>query len=77
VIAVPRTLVAPIPADVSFEAAPYATVGAIALHGIRRADARVGERVGVVAAGAPPTDETSRGSSSASSPTRTASDWTP
>jgi predicted dehydrogenase/threonine dehydrogenase-like Zn-dependent dehydrogenase len=51
VVAVPQTLVARLPETVSFEAAAYATVGAIALHGVRRAEARVGERVGVIGLG--------------------------
>jgi predicted dehydrogenase len=51
VIAVPQTLAAPIPEGISFEAAAYATVGAIALHGLRRAEAQVGERIGVIGLG--------------------------
>jgi predicted dehydrogenase/threonine dehydrogenase-like Zn-dependent dehydrogenase len=51
VVAVPRNLVARIPKGVSFEAAAYTTVGAIALHGVRRAEAEVGERIGVVGLG--------------------------
>ena len=51
VVAVPSNLIAAIPGGVSFESAAYATVGAIALHGVRRAAATVGERVGVVGLG--------------------------
>lgn len=51
VVAVPRNLVATVPDGVPLEAAAYATVGAIALHAVRRADATVGERVGVVGLG--------------------------
>jgi predicted dehydrogenase/threonine dehydrogenase-like Zn-dependent dehydrogenase len=51
VVAVPSNLIAAIPEGVSFESAAYATVGAIALHGVRRAEAAVGERVGVVGLG--------------------------
>ena len=51
VVSVPRNLVARIPEGVSFEAAAYTTVGAIALHGVRRAEAEVGERIGVVGLG--------------------------
>jgi predicted dehydrogenase/threonine dehydrogenase-like Zn-dependent dehydrogenase len=51
VIAVPRNLIAAVPDDVSFESAAYATVGAIALHGVRRAEAQLGERVGVIGLG--------------------------
>jgi predicted dehydrogenase/threonine dehydrogenase-like Zn-dependent dehydrogenase len=51
VVAVPRNLVARIPDGVPFESAAYATVGAIALHGVRRAEAQVGERIGVIGLG--------------------------
>jgi predicted dehydrogenase/threonine dehydrogenase-like Zn-dependent dehydrogenase len=51
VVAVPKNLVAKIPAGVAFEDAAYATVGAIALHGVRQSEARLGERVGVVGLG--------------------------
>jgi predicted dehydrogenase len=51
VVAVPRNLVARIPDGVPFESSAYATVGAIALHGVRRAEAQVGERIGVIGLG--------------------------
>jgi predicted dehydrogenase/NADPH:quinone reductase-like Zn-dependent oxidoreductase len=51
VVAVPRNLVAHVPDGVPLEAAAYTTVGAIALHGFRRAESAVGERVGVVGLG--------------------------
>src|SRR6266511_1396780 len=51
VIAVPRNLVAAVPDRVPLESAAYATVGAIALHGVRRAEAQLGERVGVIGLG--------------------------
>lgn len=51
VIAVPRNLVAAVPDGVPLESAAYATVGAIALHGVRRAEAQLGERVGVIGLG--------------------------
>jgi predicted dehydrogenase/threonine dehydrogenase-like Zn-dependent dehydrogenase len=51
VVAVPKNLVAKIPGGVSFEAASYATVGAVALHSVRQAEARVGEHVGVIGLG--------------------------
>jgi NADPH:quinone reductase-like Zn-dependent oxidoreductase len=44
-VAVPRNLVAAVPDGVSFEDACSATVGAIALQGVRQADLRVGESV--------------------------------
>jgi predicted dehydrogenase/threonine dehydrogenase-like Zn-dependent dehydrogenase len=51
VVAVPKNLVARIPDGVPFEAASYATVGAVALHSIRQAEAKVGEHVGVIGLG--------------------------
>jgi len=51
VIAVPRNLIAAVPDGVPFESAAYATVGAVALHGVRRAEAQLGERVGVIGLG--------------------------
>jgi predicted dehydrogenase/threonine dehydrogenase-like Zn-dependent dehydrogenase len=51
VIAVPRNLVAAVPDGVPLDSAAYATVGAIALHGVRRAEAQLGERVGVIGLG--------------------------
>jgi predicted dehydrogenase/threonine dehydrogenase-like Zn-dependent dehydrogenase len=51
VIVVPRNLVASVPDEVAFESAAYATIGAIALHGVRRAEAQVGESIGVIGLG--------------------------
>jgi predicted dehydrogenase/threonine dehydrogenase-like Zn-dependent dehydrogenase len=51
VIAVPRNLVATVPEAVPLESAAYATVGAIALHAVRRAEVQLGERVGVIGLG--------------------------
>ena len=51
ILAVPRNLVAPIPEGVSFEDAAYATVGAIALHGVRQAEVGIGDTVGVIGLG--------------------------
>ena len=51
ILAVPRNLVAPIPEGVSFEDAAYATVGAIALHGVRQAEVGLGDTVGVIGLG--------------------------
>ncbi len=48
---VPRLLAVPVPAPVSSEAAAYATVGAIALQGIRNANVRVGETAAVLGLG--------------------------
>ena len=49
--AVPRLLTAIAPAGVTAEQAAYATVGSIALQGIRNTDARVGETVAVIGLG--------------------------
>ncbi len=51
VVCVPRNLCAVLPANVSTEHGAYATIGAIALQGIRQADVRVGERVLVIGLG--------------------------
>lgn len=48
---IPRLLAVPVPSGVSSEAAAYATVGAIALQGIRNAEVRVGEFVVVLGLG--------------------------
>ncbi len=49
--AIPRLLTAAAPAGVTAEQAAYATVGSIALQGIRNTDARVGETVAVIGLG--------------------------
>lgn len=51
VVAVPKNLVARVPSGVDLAEAAYSTVGAIALHGVRQADVRLAERVGVVGLG--------------------------
>lgn len=51
VIFVPRNLCCKLPEGVSYEAASYTTVGAIALQGIRQADPRLGEAVVVLGLG--------------------------
>jgi predicted dehydrogenase len=51
VLAVPKNLVAGIPDGVPFEDAAYATIGAIALHGVRQADVEIGEWIGVIGLG--------------------------
>jgi predicted dehydrogenase/threonine dehydrogenase-like Zn-dependent dehydrogenase len=50
-VSVPRNLVVPIPDGVSFEDASYVTLGAIALHGVRTAESRLGEAVAVIGLG--------------------------
>jgi predicted dehydrogenase/threonine dehydrogenase-like Zn-dependent dehydrogenase len=51
VIFVPKNLCAKVPEAVSLEAACYATVGAIALHGVRQAEVQLGEAVAVIGLG--------------------------
>jgi predicted dehydrogenase/threonine dehydrogenase-like Zn-dependent dehydrogenase len=51
VASVPRLLVAKIPEGVSFEEAAFTTVGAVALHGIRQAEVRLGDLVAVIGLG--------------------------
>lgn len=49
--AVPRNLCARVPEGLSDEEASFATVGAIALHGVRTAQVQLGERVAVIGLG--------------------------
>ena len=51
VVAVPRNLVVRVPQACSLRDAASATVGAIALQGVRRADVRLGETVAVIGLG--------------------------
>jgi predicted dehydrogenase/threonine dehydrogenase-like Zn-dependent dehydrogenase len=51
VVGVPKNLVVAMPDAVSYEDASFATVGAVALQGLRVADVRVGERVFVIGLG--------------------------
>ena len=51
VVAVPRMLATPMPGAVGFEEAAFTTVGAIALHGIRLAEVKLGEVVAVIGLG--------------------------
>ena len=49
---VPRMLVARIPADnVDFESAAFTTLGAVAIHGVRTAEAKLGDVVAVIGLG--------------------------
>ncbi|NPV55525.1 MAG: Gfo/Idh/MocA family oxidoreductase [Anaerolineae bacterium] len=48
---VPTNLIAPIPNDVDFESAAFATVGAIAMHGFRLAEQQIGETTLVIGLG--------------------------
>ncbi len=51
VVAVPQNLVVRIPDGCDFESAASATLGAIAIQGVRRADVRLGELVAVIGLG--------------------------
>src|SRR5207245_9741008 len=50
---IPRLLMALIPngSDVSFEEAAFSTIGAVAMHGVRTAEAKLGEVAGVIGLG--------------------------
>ena len=48
---IPRNLVVPIPENVSTEHAAFATIGAIAMHGLRQAEMRLGETACVIGLG--------------------------
>lgn len=50
-IAVPGNLCVPLPDGVGFDLGAFATVGSVALHGVRQADVRLGERVAVIGLG--------------------------
>lgn len=50
-VAVPRNLIARVPHAVSDEQAAYATVGAIAIHGLSQADAKLGSVIVVIGLG--------------------------
>ncbi|MBE9594488.1 MAG: zinc-binding alcohol dehydrogenase, partial [Proteobacteria bacterium] len=51
IINVPRNLVCKIPENVDFDEAAFTTVGAIAMHGIRRAQVQFGDNVVVIGLG--------------------------
>jgi polar amino acid transport system substrate-binding protein len=51
VVHVPGNLCVPLPDRVRFEAGAFATVGSVAMHGVRQADARLGERIAVIGLG--------------------------
>ncbi|HEY2767360.1 MAG TPA: bi-domain-containing oxidoreductase [Solirubrobacteraceae bacterium] len=48
---VPANLCVPLPDGVAFESGAFATVGSIAMHGVRQAEVRLGERVAVIGLG--------------------------
>lgn len=49
--AIPRNLLCLLPDEVDFESGAFATLGAIALHGYRLAEAQIGSRIAVVGLG--------------------------
>ncbi len=51
VVCVPKNLIVRIPEGVGTDQAAFATLGAIAMQGVRQADARVGERILVIGLG--------------------------
>lgn len=51
IVSVPQNLIARIPDNVSFEEAAFATLGAIAMQGVRQAEPRLGENVCVIGLG--------------------------
>lgn len=51
VVSVPRNLVAKVPSSVGLDSAAFATLGAIASHGIRRAGGQFGETLAIVGTG--------------------------
>ena len=51
IVTVPRALTIPVPEGVALDDAAYATVGAVALHGVRRCEPGIGEWVGVIGLG--------------------------
>src|SRR5262249_8821833 len=51
IVAVPQNLVVHVPDGCDLESAASATIGAIALQGVRRADVRLGESVAVIGLG--------------------------
>jgi len=51
IVHVPSNLCAPLPDGLEFEHGAFGTVGSIALHGVRQADSRLGERVAVIGLG--------------------------
>ncbi|MDW8344456.1 MAG: bi-domain-containing oxidoreductase [Verrucomicrobiae bacterium] len=50
-VVVPQNLVVKLPDEVAFEHGAFATLGAIALHGVRQARAQLGEHVAVIGLG--------------------------
>ncbi len=51
IVAIPQNLACKVPEKVSFESASFATIGAIAMQGVRQANPRLGEYVAVIGLG--------------------------
>lgn len=51
IISVPKNLVVKVPEGVSADHAAFATIGAVAMQGVRQADVRLGEKVAVIGLG--------------------------
>jgi predicted dehydrogenase/threonine dehydrogenase-like Zn-dependent dehydrogenase len=51
IVCVPQNLVAKVPGGVDLEDASFATLGAIALQGVRQSDPKLGENIGVIGLG--------------------------
>ena len=51
IVVVPKNLLVPVPAGVTSDHAAFATIGAIALQGVRQAEVRLGDRVAVIGLG--------------------------
>jgi threonine dehydrogenase-like Zn-dependent dehydrogenase len=51
IVAVPQNLCALVPDGVGLDEAAFATIGSIALHGVRQSEAALGETVGVIGLG--------------------------
>ncbi|MGC8989466.1 MAG: bi-domain-containing oxidoreductase [Verrucomicrobiia bacterium] len=50
-VSVPKNLVVPVPEGVGTDAAAFATIGAIAMQGVRQAEVRLGEKIAVIGLG--------------------------
>ncbi len=51
IVAVPKNLVCALPETVTFEEGAFVTLGAIALHGVRQLEPRIGETIAVIGLG--------------------------
>jgi predicted dehydrogenase/threonine dehydrogenase-like Zn-dependent dehydrogenase len=51
VVQVPGNLCVALPLGVTFEEGAFSTIGSVAMHGVRQADVRIGERIAVIGLG--------------------------